>query len=205
MSRTKSRLIRTAIPIAAVVLLALLVGGSLIGASSAPSADELAIEHTCLRAMIAMQTLPIRISSHGMIIKAQSVESTDTSPVTGAQRQAMKDIAIKTLAKYYTGDMLRAKTTQMLQVIDHYTTSDVRFFGSGIDWIQYRSITVTGNTATVSARVQVWARKAQDQGHGKLVFARPTSQLDENWTLAKINNQWVITDETWSFAPGSEP
>lgn len=175
-------------------------------ASNAPSADELAVERVCTQAMVAMQTLPVRMGTPGSsVVTAQSAQSTDISPVTDAQRQQMKDHAATTLATLYSGNALAKKVGEMQAIIDHYTTGDVRYFGSGLDWIHFNNVTINGNTASVTAQVQVWAKKAQDQGHGKLVYATPRSQLIETWTLTKVNNRWLITSESWQFAPGWEP
>lgn len=198
---TKPRQMKLVVTLIGLAAFALVIGVKLGGAGNSPTPDELKIEQVCRQAMFAMQTLPVRTGTHDAIITANSVKSTDTSPVTDAQRQALKDHTAVTLAKYYTGDALTKKGAQMSSVIDLYTTTDVRFFGSGVGRMNFTTVKVSGNTAHVSARVEVWEKKAQDQGHGKLVYVTPHSQLDEVWSLVKINNQWYISSESWTFAP----
>ena len=131
------------------LLLLVLIGTSLGGASNAPSPDELAIERVCTQAMVAMQTLPVRMGTPGSsVVTAQSAQSTDISPVTDAQRQQMKDHAATTLATFYSGNALAKNVGEMQAIIDHYTTGDVRYFGSGLDWIRFNNVTINGNTAS---------------------------------------------------------
>jgi hypothetical protein len=186
-------------------LLLSLVAVGFISAANAPSADQVDIQQVCLHAVTADQTLAVRVSSPGVTIKAQSVEATDTSPVTQDQVQGMKDHAAKVYGQYFTGALLANKVAQMNAAIDHYSKSDVRYFGGGVDWMTFSAVTVQGSTATATARARIWAKMAQDQGHGKLVYATPHNEVDYTYTLVSVNGHWLITGETWSFAPGSEP
>jgi hypothetical protein len=176
-----------------------------VAAANVPSADQTAIQYVCLQAVVADETLAVRLGTPGVVVKPQSIETTDTSPVTDAERQAMKDHAAQVYAAYYTGDLLTQKVKIMDDEIDHYTMTDVRYFGGGVDWMTFSEVTINGSAATVSARAQIWAKKAQDQGNGKLVYVTPHSQIDYTFTLVKVNERWFIGEETWQFTPGSEP
>jgi hypothetical protein len=158
-----------------------------------------------LQAIVATQTLPVRLGTPHVAITSQSIESTDTSPVCDVERQTMKDHAAQMYAKYYASDALAKKVKTMHAVIDHYTKTGVRYFGGGVDWMIFSEVTINGSAATVSARAQIWAKKAQDQGNGKLVYVTPHSQIDYTFTLVKVNERWFIGEETWQFTPGSEP
>lgn len=190
-----------------VVLLAILasVVVALGGARHAPSADELTVEQVCLQGVMADQTLAVRIETPGVVIKQQSIQSTDTSPVTDAQRQAMEGHAADVYARLYTGDLLTEKVKVMQTAIERYTRTDVRYFGGGVDWMTFTQVSISGNSARVSARAMIWAQLAQDQGNGRLVYATPHNEVDYTFTLTKVNGHWLITAESSQFVPGYEP
>lgn len=78
--------------------------------------------------------------------------------------------------------------------------------GGGVSNFDINSVQLNGDTATISAVVTAWAKMAQVQPDGSLVVAQPHNDLDVTATLVQNSSgQWQVSQEQWTFAPGSAP
>lgn len=194
-----------AIALTSLALASAFVVTILVAAGTALTAEQQAIQNVCLHAVLADQTLEVPLLPGVTHSTAQSVETTSTAPLTASQVTQLKARVPQVYGQYYQGDLLRQRVTTMQGAIDRYNSTEVRYFGGGVDWMRFSKVNITGNSASVTASAMIWAKKAQVQDHGKLVYATPHNQLNYTFTLTKANGAWRISAESWDFAPGSEP
>ena len=189
------------------VIMLLIAAGILTSASAQASisSEQAAIRQVSLQSLVTTQSLPAHRLSNKFVATQNGLTTTDITRISAAEASHMKVYAAQQYALLYYGALLSQKTVAMQQAIDHYAQSDVRYFGGGVSAIHYPKMTITGDIAQVAVEATIWAKKAQDQGHGILVYATPHNIVDYAFTLQKVQGTWYITTESWHFAPGSEP
>lgn len=173
-----------------------------------PNSDQLAIRKVCFQALLAEQTLSVPrnlATISKLTISANSVQTTDTTPISDAVEQQMDTLVATTYQQYYTGPLLQQKIQTGKDAIHHYKTGNTRFLGGGVDSMTFTNISINGNTAIAKASAVVWTIVAQDQGNGKIVPAHPRGTILLTYTLTKQQGQWYINSQQWLFAPGEEP
>ena len=176
-----------------------------IAATKVPSPDESAIKNVCFSALVADQTLGVPHTAGMTTLKSDSIVTTDSGVITDAVVQEMVARVGSEYPKYYSGSMLQNKIQIMQNSILGSTGSSVRHLAGGVQNMSFSTINITGTIATVEAQATVWVTVAQDQGNGHLVPATPHNTLNIKYSLSKIGGLWLITNQTWKFAPGSEP
>jgi hypothetical protein len=181
------------------VSLAVLIVGSgvlatlVLAAAPAPGQDAVAIRTVCYNAVLAEQTLAVPPTSYQGGAMSANVQ------------QQMLDRVPGTFSKYYTGDALAHEIGAVQMNIRRFSNGQVRYLGGGITQMTFNQILVNGDSGTVTAQAVTWAKLAQDQGHGKLVTATPHNTIILTFSLLRMNGQWLINGESWSFATGSNP
>ena len=187
--RTRASLTTVGVLIVGSILLA----ATLLAARQTPSQDEAAIRLVCQNAVQAEQTLPIPPTTyHGGTMSATI-------------QQQMLDHVVVVMSQYYTGDVLAREVDSLQTYIRREQQGGIRYLDAGANPLTFHQIIINQNSATVTAQGVTWTKVAQDQGNGKLATATPHNTVNFIFTLVKVNGQWLISGESWSFAPGSNP
>ena len=71
--------------------------------------------------------------------------------------------------------------------------ADCRALGGGIRDIHWHSILVNGNDASVTVDATLWSRLKYNDEFGKTHIAAPASSLTKDYTLRRINGQWLVS------------
>lgn len=132
--------------------------------------------------------------------------------LTSDEAATVKKSLVDKLNKSYTGDALAHWTGMLETAIDNQTSDggpqkpySVVALDGGINSIQILSEQVSGDLATARVQADIWSKVAQVQPDGKLVAATPHNTVIYDLTLIRVDGTWKISQESWTFAPGSQP
>ena len=99
------------------------------------------------------------------------------------------------LQELYAG----SHVAQIQQVMNSHATEQQdrssREIGGGVSSIQFRTLSVRGDTATVVARVAKWLEWANLDRQGRVATSIVRGVVNFQDTFAKIPGGWRITDE----------
>lgn len=82
---------------------------------------------------------------------------------------------------------------ELLQTIDAQSKGDMRALGGGIRDIHWHSISVNGDDASVTVDATLWSRLKYNDEFGKTHITAPASSLTKDYTLRRINGQWLVS------------
>lgn len=165
---------------------------SVTAARLTPDQDELAIQETIRKGIVAEQTLAVPPGTYKGGMMSDTI-----------QGQMLRRVP-STLRNYYGAGALGRLTSALQDNIRKAKDGKQRYLDGGVESLVFAQILVTGDTAVATAQAEVWAKVAQDQD-GKLVTATPRAPVDYTFVLAKINGRWIINSEERNFSPGTGP
>jgi hypothetical protein len=82
---------------------------------------------------------------------------------------------------------------ELLQTIDAQSRGYVRALGGGIRDIHWHSILVNGDGASVTVDATLWSRVKYSDEFGKTHISAPTTSYTKDYTLRRINGQWLVS------------
>jgi len=158
-------------------------------------ADTLAIEQVVIQAETAKETLYMAPNTApGVAIAASEVQTAEAS--------AYAELG----ALYSPGSSLLAfQTRRVGQWMAAQASGDNKLLAGGIRDATFGAVTSTGAAATAHLTFTTYAVYAVRQPTGSIVTYTPSSQIIADITLNKTDQGWRITNDSWQFAPGSEP
>jgi hypothetical protein len=109
---------------------------TLLATRVAASQDELQIRQVAQDALIANQTVTLPVPNRrGQLIAT-------------AAGTSMKISAHRRLEAVYTGSLLTEREAELDTAIDGQTKGNIRVLGGGLDWINVKTVNISGNSAT---------------------------------------------------------
>ncbi len=180
------------------VIAAMLLGGALWGGSASANApasgpDAGAIRGVVTRALHLLQEESLPPSTY------------NGGPMSDELRARMSAKAMADAGKLFSGTGLTWFEGVVKYNLDEQASGVIRHMGGGVSRIDFTSISVSGDQATVAVTEDVWADIAQVQESGKLAVAHPKNTMYAKLLLERVAGVWYVTDYRAKFAPGSEP
>lgn len=181
-------------------MIAMVLGGGVLlaatattGALAATSADQTgAVKGAFRRAVELQQTL-------------LAAPHPDQGPPSSSEERSWRSRVTAEIDASYTGHGGDEIRQTLENAIDLARDPDYRYYGGAVSGIDYERLHINGETATVDARVTLWAKLAQVQAGGVVVPATPKGDMLVNAVLTDTPSGWKVSSIDWAFAPGSEP
>ncbi len=181
--------------VAVVLLVTIVVIGpaGLTGGHAPDGADTNAIRGVVTRALRLLQDESV--ASH----------ATDGGPMSDQVRAELEANAMARARLLFSGLGLTWFEGVVKYNLDEQASGMIRHLGGGVSTIDFTSIAVSGDHATVAVTEDVWADIAQVQDSGKVAVAHPKNTMLASLLLERTEGVWYVTDYRAGFAPGSEP
>jgi hypothetical protein len=169
---------------------------------TASASDTAAIKNVITDAFAATDTLVV-VPDNSATINALtpariSISLNDAASMKApAQSIALARLRAQNSFKHsFTPDSAIGKqlSQELLQTIDAQSQGYVRALGGGIRDMHWHSISVSGNDASVTVDATLWSRVKFSDEPGKTHIAAPANSLTKDYTLKKINGQWLISN-----------
>jgi hypothetical protein len=132
-------------------------------------------------------------------------ESSNRGPISASLKSNMSVTGLAQLSEVFGGSQLDTAKTVLADALDQESAGQILTLGAGIDNIVLTSVVVSGDSATVAATADVWAKFAQVQTDGSLINAAPRNSKIYSLFLKQMGNKWLVVDEESRFAEGSTP
>lgn len=170
------------------ILIGLVIAGIWVPSSAAAAGDQRAIEAVIRSRMDLMQGFGA--TSDGAI-----------SP------QALPEALTKAngrLRSVYSGELLTQRSDQLDASLRAQAGGALRFFGGGVSKLTFSKIGISGSIARLTVTATTWSDVGQVVER-KVVRSRPANIVEFTFELTRLPEGWRITQESFVFAPGSEP
>lgn len=165
-----------------------------MGATAAPSGDELAIQSTIQGALQARMTL---------VVPPTRPASGAAAAAMASQMHARVDAQI---TRYYAPGPAHDRMASALhQNIAADSAAQSRYLAGGVDWVRFDSISINSADARVTAHAQLWNRQAFTSPTGTTSQANPRAVVIGQFTLHKDTTGWRITNELLTIESGDRP
>jgi len=165
-----------------------------LGATSAPSPDELAIQSTIQGALQARMTLEVPPARPASGAAAAAMAS---------QMHARVDAQI---GQYYAAGPTHDRMASALhQSIAGDNAGQSRYVAGGVDWVHFDSITINSADAQVNVHAQLWNRQSFTSSTGTTTETNPRSVVVGRYALHRDASGWRITNELLSIESGDRP
>ena len=162
---------------------------------SSTALDVSAIRFVVAQAMIAKDSLFVASSP------------TPGVPISAADLQAAQTQAGTVLGQVYQADspLLPSWLNLVRRGLQSQSSGQSRVVGGGIRDVAFQSISITGATAIAHLTFTNYAEFALRNPDGTVDHVSPSNKMIETVALANTALGWRVTDDKFSFAPGSEP
>ncbi|MET7902516.1 hypothetical protein ABZS86_13940 [Streptomyces sp. NPDC005355] len=135
-----------------------------------------------------------------------TLKAGQAAPMAGSsvRRRQLSD-KLSTLAKHFTPQQAKHEAVGLRNAVAGEADPTFRNLGSGASKVDFTRVGVSGSTATVQAKVTLWA-KFQQQIDGKWVTANPVNVMNYTATLVRnAEGDWLVDSLTGNFAPNEGP
>lgn len=160
------------------------------GGSTVRGSDETAIKATVEGAIVAEHTLGV-----------PPMPDNDSPRSPELQHQILM-ISHATLSRFYAGSALASEVSNFDDCAMSHSDGRSHYLAGGMDSILYKSMSIDGDRAIVSAEAVVWARLQIRDASGTRIV-EPRGPTDYLFSLARIDNRWLIERETLTHPPGT--
>lgn len=98
------------------------------------------------------------------------------------------------------------RTNPLTNSVKMQGNGQFRVLGGGVIRLDITHVTVTGQSATVTAQADVFSQIALRNPNGAWQPLRPRNTLDLSLTLVRsASGKWLVRTFTFTFAPGTGP
>jgi hypothetical protein len=181
--------------------------GSQQGVSSAVLADTAQLSRVRSAFTAAVQaTRAVEAPPASALGRVSSLAAGQAAPAIGPSvRRQQLSAGSATLAEHFTPAQAGHEAVGLRNAVAAEADPKFRNLGSGASKVAFTRVAVSGPTATVQAKVTLWA-KFQQQLDGKWVTANPVNVMDYTATLVKDSaGHWLVSSMTGDFAANEGP
>lgn len=178
------------ISILIVSIAALSIGASLGFINQSNAADVSAIQNVITKGVDTFGNVHV--------LPAPQVSSLEKIPDN--VKQKMSDKYSTELSKYYNGPLLTERINQCKGGLEFQEGNKFRVKDGGVKKVENFKVTIDGDKATAEADITRWVKMYDQRGDNQ---SQDTAHFTFN--LNKIDGQWKITAEDWTYLPGNNP